>query len=232
MPTRVVIDPTVRIVYSSFYIEGLYRIFGKENVSFSPKYFKDLRRRTESHSFDHYIAFVVIRPDNGISKFVIDFRDKPSIKESAYEWCDKYAKINFNKQLTDQRFHGKMMSIPPGFRIKIWNFWETAFYCITNLVKCRFSPLVKMRSYLADYKAQYKRPMLESYINNSPEGSTGADAKPYVFMIATLWSHKNCIETTNLLRKTFIEVCKSSNCDFEGGFLPYQATLILRNIKR
>ena len=218
MKTRVIIDPTSRILYSSFYIKGLFRVFGKKNVSFSTNNFMELNRKKESHSYDHYMAFVVISPNNSLNKFIIDFRDKPSVKESAYEWCDKYAKINFNINSTDKRFHDKMISISPGFGIKIWNLWDTAYYCCSNFIKCKFSPIVKLKTHLSDYRAQYKRVMLDEYMISSPFKSNETPAKPYVFMIGTLWTQKNCIEGTNLLRKTFVEVCKSSNCDFEGGF--------------
>ena len=220
MKTKVLIDPNNRILYSSFYIKGLCSIFGKKNVSFSAKYFKELNRKKESHSYDHYMAFVVISPDNRINKFIIDFRDKTTVKENAYEWCDKYAKINFNIKLTDKRFHNKIISIPPGFGIKIWNFWETAYYCCTNFIKCKFSPIVKFRIHIRDYSAQWRRrSMLDDYMKRPTTTETNPPAKPYVFMIGTLWPHKNCIEETNLIRKSFIEVCKTANCNFEGGFV-------------
>jgi len=216
---RVFIDPYSRVWYSSFYIKGLFDVFGKENVSFDNLYFKELKRKKEPHSYEHYMAFIVILPNNSITKIIIDFRDKPSIKESAYEWSDKYAKINFNINLTDKKFHDKMISIPPGFGIKIWNIWETAYFCISNYIKCEFSPLVSLKNHLADYYAQYKRPMLDDYLSTTIDYSYTRYNKPYVFMIGTLWTHKNCIEGTNLLRKTFVELCKTLNCNFEGGFL-------------
>ncbi|MEH6769288.1 hypothetical protein [Maribacter arcticus] len=218
MKTRVIIDPTSRILYSSFYIKGLFLVFGKKNVSFSAKYFKELKRRKESHSHDHYMAFVVINPDNIIHKFIIDFRDKPSIKESAYEWCDKYAKINFNINLTNKRFHNKIISIPPGFGIRVWNLWETAYYCCSNFVKFKFSPIVKLKPYLGDYYHQWKRPKLGDYLTSSNDKRIIIPAKPYIFMIGTLWKHENCTKETNLIRKTFIEACKTESCNFEGGF--------------
>jgi len=214
---KVIIDPTSNIWYSSYYINGLYNVFGKNNVSFSSEYFGELKRKKESHSYDHYMAFVVISTNNSINKFVIDFRDKPSVKESAYEWCDKYAKINFNINLTDKRFHDKIISIPPGFGIKIWNFWETAYYCCSNIIKCRFSPIVTFKNYLRDYIKQYRRPILDDLISFTNR-KTDIYSKPYIFMIGTLWDQRNCIEETNLLRKTFIEVCKTLKCNFEGGF--------------
>ena len=75
--TRVFIDPSVRIQYSSYYIKGLYDVFKKENVNFSRKYFKQLNRKVESHSYDHYMAFVVVTKDE-FKKYIIDFRDKRS----------------------------------------------------------------------------------------------------------------------------------------------------------
>ena len=218
MKSKVIIDPTSRILYSSFYIKGLVNVFGKKNVSFSAKYFGELKRKKESHSYDHYMAFVVISPSHSINKIIIDFRDKPSVKESAYKWCDKYAKINFNINLTDKRYHDKIISIPPGFGISIWNFYETAYYCCSNFILCKFSPLVTLKEYFIDYYIQYKQPKLDDYLKSYTAKKTKRYAKSYVFMIATLWPHENCIEGANMLRKTFIEVCKASNCSFEGGF--------------
>ena len=97
---KVIIDPSSRILYSSFYIDGLYSIYGKKNVSFSGRYFKELQRKKESNAYDHFMAFVIIVINKNVRKFVVDFRDKPSIKESAYHWCDEYAKINFNRVKT------------------------------------------------------------------------------------------------------------------------------------
>jgi len=214
---KVVIDPSSRILYSSYYIEGLYQVFGRKNVSFSSKYFRTLKRREELNSYDHYMAFVVIYPDDKIHKFVIDFRDKTSIKESAYEWSDKYAKINFNADLTDKKFHDKILSIPPGFGIRIWNLLTTAYYCISNFIRLKFSPITTLKIYLADYLMQYKRLALSNYISKSTKPDD-RHHPPYLFMIGTLWPHENCIKGTNLLRKQFIEACQSTNCEFEGGF--------------
>lgn len=211
---KIVIDPSSRMLYSSFYIYGLYELYGKKNVSFSSKWFADLKRKTESHSFDHYMAFVVITRDNQITKVIIDFRDKPSVKESAYDWCDKYAKINFNKELTPRKFQAKIISIPPGFGIKIWGLSETLLHCFSNYIKCRLSPLVSIRNHLADYYAQYRRPLLERYISTN-----GSDySRPYVFMIATLWTNKGASTGVNLLRRKFVELVKKANTEFEGGF--------------
>jgi glycosyltransferase involved in cell wall biosynthesis len=209
----VFIDPSVKIQYSSFYIKGLYDVFGKANVRFSGKYFKQLKRKQESHSYDHYMAFVV-EMKGELKKYIIDFRDKRSVKESAYKWCDKYAKINFSDIVTEKCYHDKMVSIPPGFGIKIWGKPEMAFNCISNFIKCNFSPVVPFKRHLSDYYSQYRRPSLDVYTNNAIKN----EDELYVFMIGTLWSHLNCIDGTNLFRKAFVDTCKSMNINFEGGF--------------
>lgn len=212
--TKVFIDPSVRIKYSSFYIQGLYDVFGKKNVKFSRKYFKLLKRKSDSYSYDHYMAFVVVTK-NGLKKYIIDFSDGRSVKEKAYNWCNKYAKINFSDQFTDKSFHKKMVSIPPGFGINIWGKSEMLFHCISNLLKCRFKPLIPIKVHLLDYYLLYKRPALEEYTSDKIH----TENKAYVFMIGTLWSHQNCMNGTNLHRKTFVETCKTMNINFEGGFL-------------
>lgn len=213
---RVVIDSSSRIVYSSFYIEGLYDVFGRRNVSFSSKYFTELRRDVVPHSFDHYMAFVIINRNGLAKKYIIDFRDKPSIKEIAYEWCDIYAKINFNIKLTDKKFHDKIILIPPGFSIKIWNLWQTMSHCFLNYFKCSLSPIVSLKTYISDYYIQYKKLSINEYLNirrkNRPSD------RPYVFFIATLWPQINCIQRTNIYRKNFIEAVRAADCSFEGGF--------------
>jgi len=210
---KIFIDPSARILYSSYYIEGLYNVFGKSNVSFSKKYFNQLQRKNESHSYDHYMAFVIVTK-NETKKYIIDFRDKRSVKKNAYDWCDKYAKINFSVTGTDKSYHDKIISIPPGFGIKIWGKYKTLYKCLSNYIKCNFSPIVSLKMHLSDYYNQYKRPVLIDYTENTKDKNNSA----YVFMVGTLWSHTNCIEGTNLLRKTFVESCKAENVNFEGGF--------------
>jgi glycosyltransferase involved in cell wall biosynthesis len=159
------------------------------------------------------MAFVIIKSEK-IGKYIIDFRDKTSVKESAYEWCDKYGKINFNLERTDRRFHNKIVSIPPGYAINIWGLLETSYYCVQNLILCRFSPIESYHMHFADYYGQYTRASLEYYLKPIKNKQN----RPFVFLIATLWPHKNCVAGTNKYRKAFIEAVKAIKIPFEGGF--------------
>jgi hypothetical protein len=220
---KIIIDPSIKLSYASFYIRGLEEVFGRKNIFYSSKYFKSLDRKSESHSYDHYMAFVLKEGIN-IRKVVIDFRDKVSVKESAYNWCDIYAKINFNKEFTDIRFHKKILSIPPGFGIKIFGFSETLFLCFANLLRCNFSIIVPFKLFLIDYMFQYfRRSNIEAYYEKSQIAISDQDIdnpKHFIFYISKLREQTFCMEFTNLLRKKFIESCKSNQqIDFEGGLL-------------
>jgi hypothetical protein len=218
--TKVIIDVSSRIVYASYYIQGLYKVFGKKNVSFSSRYFNDLKRGSIEYSFEHYFAFVLIEPNKNPKKIVIDFCDPPDINPTAYKWCDYYAKINLNYTETEEEFRKKLILIPPGFGINIWNQRQTLYHCLVNLVKCKFSPIVGCKRFFQDYYIQYKRPSLADYKNT--EQNNLAVSTPYVFMIATLWGSNGA--HTNRKRKAFIELVKLQKCTFEGGFFVKEHT--------
>ena len=61
--SKIIIDASSRILYTSFYIKGLYDVFGKKNVTFSATHFTDLNRHTNQFSFEHYFAFKIIDSD-------------------------------------------------------------------------------------------------------------------------------------------------------------------------
>lgn len=214
--TKVFIDPTSRLLYASYYIKGLQEVFGKKNVSFSSIHFKDLKRSSVDFSFEHYFAFVVQKTGEPIQKIVVDFCDPTDIHHIAYTWCDRYAKINFNIKETAKEYLDKIIPIPPGFGIRIWNPLETLFHCAKNYLKVRNRSIVGQKRFIRDYFQQLKRPEMQDYFSPSAEIITRK--KPYIFMIASLWVDENARDTTNMQRKNFMETAKNLDCDFEGGF--------------
>ena len=210
---RIYINPRCSILFSSYYILGLYEIYGKENVKFSAKYFKDLHQPRSQRSFDHYMSFILIQNDNR-KRFVVDYDDKHDIDASAHEWCDVYAKINYNKALTLEKYYDKIVPIPPSFGVRIWSKFETLTYFVNNWINSGFRSLVSLSVLYDDYLAQYNRAGIGAYTPVSYNSKNGH----YVFMIGRLWGHQNCIEKTNPIRRSFVEACKSLNVNFEGGF--------------
>lgn len=209
---KVFLDASTNVIYSSYYIKGVYNVFGKENVKFSSKYFKNLARREDDWSYDSYMP-VIITKDEKEYKFIIDFGDDVPIRKNAYQWCDVYAKINYCPEKTGN--FEKVISIAPSFGIRIWNFWQIIFFSISNLFKLNFKPQISLYKYFHSYFSQLKLLKIEKFTKKENVQEKGN----YIFSIASLWPHQNCLEGTNLLRKTFMESCKNSNVEFEGGFL-------------
>lgn len=67
---QVIIDPRLRFNYASWYLLGIYKVFGKQNISFDVKPFTSI----SYHSVRDYnsgFAFIVQNED-GVKKIFID----------------------------------------------------------------------------------------------------------------------------------------------------------------
>ena len=209
--TKVIIDATSRVLYASFYIQGLKEVFGHKNVSFGRHHFKDLYRDADLFSFEHYFAFVVIK-DKLVTRYIVDFCDPPDISEEAYQWCDVYAKINFRKGHFNDTAN-KIKVIPPSFGIKIWNLRKTIFFAIKNWLISFSECPVNAKVFVKDYWQLYKRFPLQEY-----RSKQNKPTKNFVFMIGTLWQPDPHTKKTNANRKAFIKLCKANEqIHFEGG---------------
>ncbi len=207
---KVIIDPRCNMFYTSYYIKGIWDKIGKKNVSFSMKYFKDLKVNKAPH--DSFFAFVVRSDENKLYKIVIDFGDKTQIIQEAYQWCDEYAKINYNKDEIFEEYLNKITIIPPGFGIKIWGLGKTVYYAFSNLIKAVRYSSVNIYIFLYCYGMSYKRSEIDHYTKEVKSQNN------YIFFVSTLWNLRNCIETTNKLRYKFILNAKAmKNVIFEGG---------------
>jgi len=206
---KIVVDTTSRILYASFYLQGLFEIAGKKNVTFAAEPFADLDRRGEQFAFEHYFAFITI--ERGVTtKYVIDFCDPPDISPIAYQWCDVYGKMNFNRAETSEEFLEKIVALPPGFGIRIWNFWQTGFLAVSNFLKCGTRRLKPWKAHFRDYLDQYRRLTVQEY-----KSFRGKARRGYVFHASTLWHGE---EQTSRNRKLFLDQAKLSGCKVEGGF--------------
>lgn len=199
---RVTIYPLVDVFYYSFYIEGLIKLYGKRNVTFSRKDFPDFP--------DRYFAAIVEDGENK-KKIVIDAFDTPRIIPMLLNWCDTYAKLNFNANYIPFENKDKIIPIGPSFGIKIWNLTETIWFGFSNYLKSKDVVYFK-KNFIANYWRQYRRTRLKNYFKNFNVEDN------YIFFISSLWEKE---PRTNLNRKTFISICQSmEDVNFEGGFAP------------
>lgn len=197
---KVYIDASADIQYASYYIYGLYELFGKHNVKFSSRYFKKFKHD------NHFFAFIIIYGAKN-RKVIIDFTDDSNIDKNALEWCDVYGKVNLEFETVKSE---KIVAIGPSFGIQIYSLFETIWFSSINLLKA-FNRISNKRKFLSDYKAQYKRPEFSDYKLKQSKNN-------YVFFMASLWKKEH---VTNLFRANFIKCCKSfKGIHFEGGFAP------------
>ena len=217
MKSQVIVDPSVNILYASFYIEGLYKIYGRRNVKFSSKPFVSLSLESRMAAF----PFVVIK-DGKTTKYIISFYDSYKIIEELYHWCDVYGSVNANFNLTPKQYHPKLVSLAPSFGIRVWGIANTILFAFSNLVKTtRYTrESFSYRKFLGKYKRMYTlRLPYKSY-----EKSRTIDIKnDYIFFLSTLWYNdewnKND-EGVNKTRANFIRACKDiKTIDFEGGMV-------------
>lgn len=209
---KIFIDASTNIIYSSYYIKGFYEIFGKDNVKFSSKLFHSLDRKNDEWSFDSYMPVIIQMSKNSSYKLIIDFGDDTPVRKNAYSWCNVYAKINYCPSITGK--YDKVISIAPSFGIKIWNINQIIYFSIKNLIKLKLRPNISYFNFFHNYFSQLK--LLD--INNFFYHNKAEENSDYIFSIATLWHHQNCLEGTNKFRKLFMEISKNATNLFEGGF--------------
>ncbi len=228
MNQNIIIDSRTNIPYGSFYIKGLSDIYGKRNVKFSGKPFLELA------ALSWNIRFIVINRDKEIKVF-IHTNDSYEIEPSHYDWCDIYGHVNANFEHYPIDKYPKLKSLVPSFAIRNFNFMETIYFSIKNLLTSIDDiKLIKVyniqkkifeqnyykniRRHFLNYLKNYlNRVSIETYENKSKVN----DNK--IFFLSTLWYsdefNKND-EGVNRRRSNFIEVCKDiKDCDFEGGLL-------------
>lgn len=199
---KVLIYAPVDVFYYSYYIEGFYKLYGKNKVEFSRKEFPAFPERTFA---------AIIESGNKKLKIIIDAYDNPRISPGLLEWCDIYAKVNFNSKNLPSIHQHKIIPIGPSFGIKIWNMPETIYFAFSNYIKSKGKIHFK-RNFFANYWRQYKRLELKEYNKNlSIEDN-------YVYFISSLWEKE---QNTNSNRADFILACKELEVvKFEGGFAP------------
>jgi len=206
---KVIVDPADDILYKSFYIYGLGKLFGERNVSFSSKPFEELSwtsRNTKS------LRFVIVK-EHTMRRYVVACNDTYDVIQELYDWCDCYGSVNANFAKTPSEFHEKLVSLCPSFSVRCWGFPQTISHAICNYSRDERSA----RKFFGKYKRLLQRPDYEEYISFSE-----VKDDRYVFMLSTLWYsdewNKNDAQV-NLRRAMFVRACREAGVDFEGGMV-------------
>lgn len=197
---KVYIIPTVDVFYYSYYIYGFYGVLGKKNVRFSSSEFPNFNQRC--------CALIV---DNGKrrKKIIIDAFDSVKISSEQLEWCDIYAKVNYDSDNAYAENY-KVIPIGPSFSIQIWSLYSTILNSISNYIISQ-DRVSNKREFFANYWRQYKRSRLSSYFKNKDIDEN------YIFFTSSLWKNEKRV---NEDRYKFMMACKrNEKVIFEGGFV-------------
>ncbi len=210
-----IVDPRARIAYASYYIQGIIDLFGAKKVCFRMTPFELIVKKYDNLAYDEFFAFIIIRNGQRV-KIVIDYKDNCTINTEIYEWCDVYGKVNLNPKNTILFDHRKIINIGPGFGIRIWGNFMTIFNAMLNSIRSfRYSD-IEGYPFFYGYYWQTKRLPISDFSYCPTDGK-------YIFFVSTLWNHDNCIRSTNVLRAAFIEECKNTGLNFEGGLYAKQS---------
>lgn len=225
---EIIIDPRSSYAYGSFYLYGLVELFGKKNVSFSLKPFKELP------DVGWNIRFIVSL-NGSVTKYYIHTSDDYTIHQPDYQWCDVYGHVNANFIKTPKYDYPKVVSLVPSFGIKaisnhwalfmaIHNFLTTMPYVMKRVEWNKYTNREEINRYNnikhyfgKIYKTNKNRLPYTEYAN------LRASDDSYIFFCSTLWygDSSNQNDTgVNLRRANFMRACKSiPNLDFDGGFV-------------
>ncbi|GAB3513205.1 hypothetical protein GCM10027341_54930 [Spirosoma knui] len=204
---KVFVDPRCNIEYSAFYLEGLYRLFEKRNVSFDSRYFLDASNADN-------LNFVIKDVEKQL-RFSVDYNDSPYINQELYSWCTHYGKVNFRASFLPAGIGEKIINMTPSFGIRIWSLSETILTAFRNYAQVKPKP-VALKRFLSGYVKQLRHLPVSRYQPTPP-------STDYVFSINTLWFSNEWIDTdktVNYMRLNFYKAVSAlSSIRSEIGFV-------------
>ena len=201
---KIILDPASDIFYGSYYLKGLLDL-NPYKIYFSSKPFKELNYNRHTHIF----PFIYVDENKKKIKVAVDFADFVDINAEFYDWCDRYGKINLNRDALKISDLSKIISIPPGFAIKVWNRNRSLYYGAINYLKS-FNRSAEFKSYISRYlKTLQRLPYFQEpdFISKNN----------YIYFTSSYWEGQ---DITNRYRENFINACLNiKSIHFEGGFV-------------
>ena len=236
----ILIDPRVKFVYASYFLEGLSNIFGEEDIFFSVKDFSEIKIGLKDIYFDHVLLLKI----GSYGNVAIDFGDKSVINEAILSWSDCYAKINLKVENMSssitQSDRKKIISIGPSFGILPTNRLKLLRYFLSNRINIGLNhswPISEI-DFIQGYVWSAKRLPIRMY-EYRPEDT----ASDYVFHASSFYNNQTGGDVANVKRQAFIDCVKKINgVRFEGGLIgathsdqkvaSYTASNYLKNMMR
>ena len=205
---KAIIDPRIKYNYASYYLLGLFRYIGKDNISYSITPFTGITY-LNTRELNCGMAFILY-DDNASYKIFIDFEDVAIINRQRYEWADIYAKVNPTEQQVSECC--KLIAIGPEFGITLGGYCTSIVKSIINYTRSRKYSHIPYKLYLRDYLyTNIRRRKISAY-------EIEHEIRPnYIFHASTLWYNRFAATDTNKYRGDFLIACKKAGVTVEGG---------------
>ena len=205
---EIIIDPRLKYNYASWYLLGIYRIFGKQNVRFDVKPFHDLCYR-DIHDYNSGFAFVAV--DDGMqTKVFVDTEDVAKVFEDRYAWCDVYGMVNPTREQAQN--YSKLLPVGPECGITLGSKFSTVIQCLRMYAKSFGKTKIPFSNYLRDYLyTNIRRRPLSLY------EKMASIRRDYIFHASTLWYNRFAATDTNMYRGEFLKACQKAGLKIEGG---------------
>ncbi len=226
--SRIIVDPRSSYAYGAFYLYGLINLYGKRNVRFSIRPFRELPDVGWNFRF-------IVKNKDGEKKFFIHTNDTWQIQEINYNWCDVYGSVNANFSHTPKEKYPKLVSLVPSFGIRALSDYNAGMLSIKTFFSAM--PTILKRQEWNKYQNKMDRDIYKNIKHhfgkyyktqkNRMPYSAYAEEKDslddYIFFCSTLWydhpDNQND-KGVNLRRAIFMRTCKSmQNIHFDGGFV-------------
>lgn len=205
---EIIIDPRLKYNYASWYLLGLEKVVGKNNIHFDIAPFITLPYN-DRHDYNSGFAFVCL---HGMDerKCFIDTEDVAKIFEDRYAWCDIYGMVNPTKDQVEN--YPKLLPIGPEFGITLGTMAGTVIKCLRHFFKSRNYTNITLKDYLKDYLyTVIRRRALTEYEKQT-------EVRPnYVFHASTLWYNCFAATDTNKFRGDFLIACQKAGITIDGG---------------
>lgn len=219
--------PAFDALYYSYFLAGLYSLYGSNRVRFTAAGFPRFTHRC--------LAFRISTPA-GERKIFIHGSDEPALPEEGTEWCDTLGKVNLDPSLVPEQLKDRVVCLGPIFPFRVWTGGVAMAIASSNLARSNS----RLRSYASDVPASYpargtmaasallhlkqyvkigfQRLPLKSY-------SPGSSRNDYVFFSSAVWPELDPVPEyaqanryANSARLEFLKACKAvPRLKVEGG---------------
>jgi hypothetical protein len=224
---RIDLYPAFNPMYYAYFVDGLYRLFGRRSVHLTTRDFP---------KFTHNCLAFRITASGRTRKIFIHASDDPAIPADALDWCDTLGKVNLDTGSLPEHVRGKVVSLGPIFPFRVWNGGAALSSSVQTLMMARS----RLKSYQPDLPASYPRfgslPLsalmhLRQYWRIGfqrlalDKYTPGTSSRHYIFFSSAVWPevHRNpdyadANRVANRARADFIRACRSlPEMHFDGG---------------